>query len=163
MCRGHPGTYLLACFVPSADGVPHLAKGMLKPLQVASGVNVSTEPQVAASLTLTDFSIDMPTELPADRGTYEVTNRGPQPHEVGIIKLAPPTTLEDALAYYKHPVGRPLFRSIGGINGLDAGKSGFMTLDLEPGTYAAVCLIPDPASGISHVHLGMIKQFSVWS
>jgi hypothetical protein len=29
------GTYVLACFIPSPDGVPHLAKGMLMPIQVS--------------------------------------------------------------------------------------------------------------------------------
>ncbi|HEX2171504.1 MAG TPA: hypothetical protein VHL09_03550, partial [Dehalococcoidia bacterium] len=29
-----PGTYILACFSPSPDGTPHIAKGMMKPLTV---------------------------------------------------------------------------------------------------------------------------------
>jgi uncharacterized cupredoxin-like copper-binding protein len=156
-----PGTYLLACFVPGPDGVPHLAKGMLKPLRVVGTANPSSEPRVAATLTAKDFSFDVPAELPAGRATYKVTNLGPQPHEVGVIKLAPGATVEDVLAFYKDPGDQPPFQSIGGINGLGAGRSGFMTLDLQPGTYAAVCLIPDPASHVSHVHLGMIKRFTV--
>ena len=36
-----------------------------------------------------------------------------------------------------------------------------MTLDLQPGAYAAVCLVPDPASGQAHLHLGMVKAFAV--
>lgn len=158
-----PGTYLLACFVPSPDGVPHLAKGMLKPLQVvgyASAASAS-EPQVSASLTARDFAFEMPAELAAGRATYKVTNLGPQPHEVGVIKLAPGATLQDALAFYSAPGGPQPFQSIGGINGLGAGNSGFMTLDLQPGSYAAVCLIPDPSTGLAHVDLGMIHPFVV--
>jgi hypothetical protein len=69
--------------------------------------------------------------------------------------------VEDALAFYMAPGGQPPFQSTGGINGLGAGKSGFMMLDLQPGAYAAVCLIPDPSSRTAHVHLGMIKRFIV--
>src|SRR5918992_3519091 len=32
-----PGNYLLVCFIPSPDGQPHLAKGMVRSLQVRSG------------------------------------------------------------------------------------------------------------------------------
>jgi uncharacterized cupredoxin-like copper-binding protein len=158
-----PGTYLLACFVPSEDGVPHLAKGMLKPLQVASASGPALpEPAVAATFTARDFQFEMPAELPYGRATYRVTNLGPQPHEVGIIKLAPGASVQDVLAFYTgEPSGPPPFQSVGGINGLGAGKSGFMTLDLQPGQYAAVCLIPDPSSGHSHVDLGMIRPFVV--
>jgi hypothetical protein len=156
-----PGEYILACFVSGPDGVPHLAKGMLKPVQVVPSTTVATEPNITASLTARDFSIDMPDSLLPGRSTYKVTNLGPQPHEIGIVKLSPGATVEDVLAFYKSGTGEPPFQSVGGINGLDAGKSGFMTLDLQPGEYAAVCLIPDPASRVSHVHLGMIHRFSV--
>jgi hypothetical protein len=156
-----PGEYILACFVPGPDGVPYLAKGMLKPVQVVPSTTVSTTPSITASLTVRDFTIDMPESLPPGRSTYRVTNLGPQPHEIGIVRLSPGATVEDILGFYKRPTGEPPFQSVGGINGLDVGGSGLMTLDLQPGEYAAVCLIPDPASRVSHVHLGMIHRFSV--
>ena len=37
-----PGQYLFLCFVPSADGIPHLAKGMIKPLQVTGASPAAT-------------------------------------------------------------------------------------------------------------------------
>ena len=36
-----PGNYVFLCFVQTADGVPHLAKGMIAPIEV-------TEPAVEA-------------------------------------------------------------------------------------------------------------------
>jgi hypothetical protein len=59
------------------------------------------------------------------------------------------------------PSGPPPFEAVGGIESFSAGGSGYMTLDLQPGTYVAICNVPDPASGISHAQLGMIKQFTV--
>ena len=36
-----------------------------------------------------------------------------------------------------------------------------MLLDLQPGEYAGISFIPDPASGTPHVHLGMIAGVTV--
>jgi hypothetical protein len=44
---------------------------------------------------------------------------------------------------------------------IGAGGESYVTLDLEPGEYAAICRVTDPASGTSYVHLGMIKGFRV--
>lgn len=158
-----PGTYALTCFIPSSDGVPHLAKGMLKPLEVAaSGAAAATPPEVRGTFTMRDFSfLDLPDSLPAGKATYKVENVGPQPHELVILKLAPGKAAEDVQAWYKAPAGPPPFEAVGGINGLSMGRAGYMTLDLQPGTYVAVCEIPDPASRLAHQHLGMIKAFTV--
>ncbi len=47
------------------------------------------------------------------------------------------------------------------MNGLSATGTGYMSLDLQAGTCLALCRVPDPASGVPHTHLGMVKQFSV--
>ena len=46
------GNYVLVCFIPSPDGLPHLAKGMLKPLQVvyAGAAGVVAAQQVVGPL-----------------------------------------------------------------------------------------------------------------
>jgi hypothetical protein len=47
------------------------------------------------------------------------------------------------------------------MQGLSVNLSAFMVTQFTPGNYAAICLIPDPASGRSHLELGMIKEFTV--
>jgi hypothetical protein len=158
-----PGSYVLACFIASPDGVPHLAKGMLKPIQVTSA-SASTTGSVQSSkatFTMKDFSFEMPAKLPAGRGTYKVVNAGPQIHELNIVKLAPGTSLDNALEWAKAPAGPPPFEFVGGINAFGADGSGYMHLDLTPGQYVAVCNVPDPATNLPHAHLGMYKAFSV--
>src|SRR5262245_44954476 len=60
------GSYVLACFIASPDGVPHLAKGMLKPMSVTSASAApSTAPELAGTLTMRDFTFDMPEQVPA--------------------------------------------------------------------------------------------------
>jgi hypothetical protein len=156
-----PGTYVLVCLIPGADGVPHLAKGMLKPLQVTPSIAAPAPPHTDGTITLRDFSFDMPDSIAARRTVLKVTNEGPQPHEVAIAKLEPASSIDDIRAFFEGGDGPPPFELVGGINGLDAGKSGFMTLDLEPGRYAAICMIPDPVSHQPHLHLGMARLFTV--
>jgi hypothetical protein len=99
--------------------------------------------------------------LPAGRSTLRVVNDGQQFHEIAVMRLAPGKTLDDAKGFFSAPAGPPPFEPLGGMQGLDPGGSGYMTLDLQPGQYVAVCHIPDRASGKSHLSLGMIAGFTV--
>ena len=42
-----------------------------------------------------------------------------------------------------------------------AGVTAWYTADLTPGTYVAVCFIPDPVKGIPHVMYGMTQIIEV--
>ncbi len=155
------GQYLLACFLPSPDGVPHLAKGMLKPLRVTAPAAAAALPEVGSTITLYDFAIVMPATLPAGRSSHRVVNQGQQWHEVAVVRLAPGKTAADVTSFLRQPAGAPPFTWQGGMQGLEVGGTGIMTLDLQPGEYAALCLIPDAASGTPHLHLGMVRPFTV--
>jgi LPXTG-motif cell wall-anchored protein len=91
--------------------------------------------------------------------TWKITNTGPQAHEMGLLRLNPGKTLADALAAGEN--GPPPYTSLGGMQALNPGNSGWVTLDLQPATYVAICFIPDPATGKSHAELGMVAQFTV--
>ena len=41
------------------------------------------------------------------------------------------------------------------------GGRGWTTLDLQPGEYALICFVPDPADGVPHVAKGMLRTFVV--
>jgi hypothetical protein len=135
---------------------------MLKPIEVTDSEPSTAKPPAAQGrFTLRDFSFEMPDRLAAGRASYEVANAGPQPHELVVLKLADGKSLADVMTWYQTPAGPPPFEAVGGINGLSSGMAGYMTLDLQPGSYAAVCLIPDPNTGLPHLHLGMAKAFAV--
>jgi hypothetical protein len=157
-----PGSYALACFIGSPDGVPHLAKGMLKPVSVTpTGAEDATAPELSGTMTLRDFGFDIPDTLPAGMASFRVFNAGPQPHELNILKLAPGASASDVLAWQPDQGTPPPFEAVGGMNGLSQGLEEYMTLDLEPGEYVAICNIPDPESGTAHSRLGMIQPFTV--
>ncbi len=156
------GNYVLLCFIPSADGVPHLAKGMVKPIQVvAAGQSGAQAPQANLSIVLKDFGFEMPAEVKAGKQTWEIKNAGPQLHEMVIFKLAPGKTMDDVGAFFQSPAGPPPFEAVGGMQALSVGKSAWLVLDLQPGNYIALCNVPDPASGKAHSELGMIMPFTV--
>jgi hypothetical protein len=157
-----PGQYALACFISSPDGVPHLAKGMLKPVTVApAGTQDATAPEIAGTMTLRDFGFEIPDTVAAGAVNFRVFNAGPQPHELNILKLAPGASAGDVLAWSPEQGTPPPFEAVGGMNGLSQGVDNYMTLDLQPGEYVAICNIPDPSSGLPHSQLGMIQPFTV--
>ncbi|MCA1670467.1 MAG: hypothetical protein LC793_24420, partial [Thermomicrobia bacterium] len=163
------GQYLIACFVPGDDHIPHVAKGMLMPLKVTAAPAAAPAPAVNGTITLFDFNFTMPDTLPAGKSMYTVTNTGAQFHEFRIGQLAPGKTLADAKAFLDPapntppPAGPPPLIPVGGMNALTKGNSGIVVLDLMPGDYVALCNVPDQSkpNGDPHVHLGMVKAFTV--
>jgi hypothetical protein len=147
-----PGTYVWVCLVESPDGVPHVAKGMIRPFQVVGNV---------ADVRMRDFSFDMPATFSAGPTTVKVINDGPQPHEWAVVKLQTGRTLDDFVSWSQNPEGPPPFDSAGGFQAIDAGGIGWVKMDLTPGGYVALCFVPDPASGKPHVELGMLSPFMV--
>jgi uncharacterized cupredoxin-like copper-binding protein len=162
------GNYVLLCFVSGSDNVPHLAKGMVAPLTVAatpgnaSGAPAAVaEPQSTGSVSLQDFAIAVPDKVQAGSQVWKVTNNGPEPHEFGLVRMEDGKTAQDFQAFMQNPNGQPPFSSVGGLGALAPNTSGWVNLDLKPGTYVALCFVPDPKTGKSHAELGMVTSFTV--
>ena len=158
-----PGQYMLLCIIAGADGVPHLAKGMVAPLTVTPADKdvAATAPKADGQVRLVDFSFTLPQAIKAGKQTWEIKNDGKQPHEMTLIKLAEGKTMADVAAFMAKPAGAPPFADVGGMQGIMPGATAWLDLNLEPGNYVALCHIPDMASGEEHMHLGMIMPFSV--
>jgi plastocyanin len=157
------GVYALICFIPTpSDRIPHFAKGMIRPLLVTAPTTTAEPPVTAGTLLMRDFSFDMPETVPAGSVTYRVVNEGPaQPHEIAFVRLAPGKTVDDVRQSIMNPGGPPPFQPVGGFQATEVAQGGYVTANLEPGEYAAICQVTDPNSGMSHVHLGMVKGFRV--
>jgi uncharacterized cupredoxin-like copper-binding protein len=158
------GTYVVVCFVPGPDGVPHVAKGMVKPLTVtaAAAGATGTTPNAPVTITLLDFAFESPDTLPSGRATWRITNSGPQPHELQVARLRSGGSVTDILQFFTTPpAGPPPYQSVGGFQSIDQNGSGFLTLNLPAGDYAFYCAIPDPTNGKRHLEEGMLKQVTV--
>lgn len=158
------GTYMMVCFVRGADGIPHVAKGMVGVMNVvqSSGTGVST-PSSSTDVAAKEFSFGGPDKLSAGKSTVRFTNGGTQPHEMALVKLKPGKTAADLGAFFgsEHPSGPPPFDSAGGAGAVGPGDSAYLDVDLDAGTYVMVCQVPDPATKKPHLALGMMKVLTV--
>jgi hypothetical protein len=135
---------------------------MVSVLTVAGDTKPAAPPAATGSVTLHDFSFDLPEPFDG-QGTLRVVNDGAQPHELTILALAPGRTVDDATAFLSatEHTGPPPFTDAGGLGAIGVGQTAWVELHLQPGNYAAVCLVPDPATGKPHVMLGMATAFTV--
>lgn len=158
------GTYAMICVIPGPDGEPHYKKGMLKRVEVVAAANqpAMQEPVSNSTVMLKDFSIGLPATMPAGQQTWKVTNNGPQVHEIVLFALKPGAVPSDIPKFFAGPPsGPPPFSPVGGVSDFVPNRSVWSHLDLQPGNYAAICFVTDPASRKPHFALGMLTGFSV--
>jgi uncharacterized cupredoxin-like copper-binding protein len=158
------GQYVLLCFIPSPDGKPHVAKGMVRPLTVTPARGTVTQAssiQADNVLTLYDYNFDLDKPLTAGTRTIRIKNTAKQFHEVFIAKLPGSTPVTAMMEWLSGGMkGPPPVVPVGGIVGINAGIDNYLTLDLEPGEYGLYCFLPAP-DGREHVQHGMFKKITV--
>jgi uncharacterized cupredoxin-like copper-binding protein len=160
----YPGEYVMICFIPSHDGVPHLAKGMMASFRVSGDRSLAVAPTPDEHVKLTDYGITMAAEIDGD-AVLEVENAGAEPHELALLELDGSMTAEEALAQLvsDHAAGNKPTTTIpvaGGAAMVSPGRTTLAKVDLKAGRYLAVCYAPTP-DGTPHFELGMTKEVRV--
>lgn len=156
-----PGQYVIACVIPAPDGVPHIMKGMVKPLLVTPSTSQATFVPADVEITLSDYNFHLSRPLTAGKHVVRVRNTAPQSHEVALFKLEPGKTIPELLAWVEKPNGPPPAAIIGGVTGMARNTQNDISLDLTPGDYALLCFVPDAKDGKPHVAHGMMKQIRI--
>jgi hypothetical protein len=157
------GSYVLLCFVEGPDGIAHIDKGMIHFFTVSPAQGQRTLPKADGEVVMHDFRYRLPEVLTQSRPlTLHVTNRGTEPHELSIVKLATGRGIRDIAAFFQSPSGPPPFEVLGGLAALASGGSGWIKIHLEPGAYAVFSFLVDQRTGQSQLALGMIAQFTVY-
>lgn len=157
------GHYAVLCFIPGADGVPHVAKGMISPLEVTAAAGPAAR-EIPADVTikLNDYGFELSSPLTPGNHVIRVENAGPQPHELVLARLEPGKTVKDIEAWEKAgEKGLPPVSPLGGIAPMMANESGQFSVELAPGDYALICFVPDLKDGKAHVVHGMVKPVKV--
>jgi hypothetical protein len=164
----NPGLYVALCIIPTAEGVPHLALGMIKPIEVVASEDVTAEtpqadlPEADLEVHMLDFGYDLPSEINAGEQIWEVFNAGVQPHELLVAKLKDGKTIADVMTFLQSgEQGEAPYEFQGGAQAMATSYSSFVEFDLAVGDYVVLCFVPDPATGKPHIALGMIKPFTV--
>ena len=160
-----PGNYVIVCFVPSPDGVPHVAKGMMRPITVtpstAHNASAVEAPVPDITIKLVDYAFENAKPITAGKHLIRIENDAAQDHELVLVRLAPGKSVQDVAAWLEKQAGPPPGEPLGGITAIHPGGYGFITTDLTPGDYGLICFIPDAKDGKPHVMHGMLKQFKV--
>ena len=112
------------------------------------------------SVVARDFAFEIPDTVPAGVTTIRLSNEGADMHHFFLVKLAEGKTLDDLLAETRGDVLPSWAVSLGGPNVAAPGGASAVMVDLEPGHYAAMCVIP-ASDGIPHVAKGMSTSFVV--
>jgi hypothetical protein len=127
-------------------------------------------PDVVAEMFEMDFAL--PETVPAGRQIWRVDSRGAILHEIALMPIPAGATEADVAAVMGALfAGQAVpatagaewtgwtYSLVGGVGASSPGVSVWAQLDLEPGSYAAICFIPG-AKG-PHLMEGMIELFSV--
>jgi uncharacterized cupredoxin-like copper-binding protein len=162
-----PGNYVIACLLPGADGIPHVAKGMIQPITVEKpGKQADQKAPKTTKIGLKNYQFDVPTSFEGD-GTLAITNNSSDElHELVVGKLKDGQTIQDVITWGSQPLFQPWtlpqpYDDIGGITGISPGNKERIKLsNLEPGDYGFFCFLPNDED-VSHVQLGMVYPFTV--
>jgi hypothetical protein len=157
------GDYVLICWIPDKNGVPHAVLGMQKALSVrgAKPTKVSA-PQPALSVKQVDYQFILSKPIRPGVHTIEVRNDGTQAHELVVVRLLADASVQDAIASFEPGAsGPPKGVLVGGITGIEKGDRVTFTGEFEPGRYGLICFIPDRATGRPHFLHGMASEFTV--
>ena len=157
-----PGAYAIVCFVPTVDGVPHLAKGMVRPLTVTPSDRQAAEATPDLVMDLTDYDFKLSAPVTAGTRVIRVVNAAAQPHEVVVVRLEPGQTMKDMFAWEMGGrKGAAPGRYIGGMSPIAPGDKADFSMAFEPGNYALICFLPDAKDGKLHAMHGMLKTLTV--
>ena len=160
-----PGSYVLVRWIPSLDGVPHVMKGMMRPLVVtaAASPHSGAEPAADVTIKLTDYDFQLSQPLTAGKHVVRVENTGAQAHEIVIAALSAGKTLQDFIAWEAGGEKGPLPTGdwLGGVTTLDVGGHSQFAATFAPGSYLLLCFWPDAKDGKPHIMHGMAKQITV--
>jgi len=137
------GHYIVTCFLPGPDGMPHVAMGMIDEFTVTDGAGADQPPASDGTITLTDKAITLPDGFTGS-GTFTVTNTGTAAHDFSVASLKSAGSLG---AYFQcvagsfgkgTPIDTCPGTLAGGVTALAPGASAYVTIQLAPGHYGYV-------------------------
>jgi hypothetical protein len=125
-----------------------------------------------SQIRMVEYAFVVPPTLPAGPQVLEIANLGQEPHFFTLARVPEGTTAEEGLAAISTRFGGPAATATGELSAEDltiafvmgtqsAGVTAWYTADLTPGSYLAVCFVPDPVQGIPHAMYGMTQIIEV--
>jgi len=157
-----PGEYAVICVVDTPDRIPHVMKGMIKPLTVTASEDAPAAlPPSDLTLTLVDYAFAFSTPPTAGSHVIRVENGATQSHEVAIFRFLPGKGMNDLMAWAEAYEGPAPMIPVGGVPAFKPSQVADMYIDLTSGDYVALCFVPDATDGLPHLVHGMALPFHV--
>lgn len=135
--------------------------------QAAGSEAVTTSVAAAPALepitiVATDFAYEAPASVEGGPRAVRLVNNGSELHHIQFVRIDEGHDLDDLLAAYGQGDFHPDFaHDVGGPNPVPPGGAEFTAVvDLKPGNYALLCVIPSPDMTL-HVEKGMIAEMEV--
>lgn len=161
-----PGTYVLECYVKTPDGKFHSYLGMIEQITVTEARSEAAEPQPTLELTIRNDGFVADAEVSAGHHTIAVHFAEQMVHGNFLESDVHLARLEDGsdlvtLGHWMNamrPAGLTTpapVRFLGGLHELPQGRTGYMSVNLEPGRYAWIAEVDDPAGK------NMLRTFTV--
>ncbi|HEX7354638.1 MAG TPA: hypothetical protein VF288_07370 [Mycobacteriales bacterium] len=151
------GHYVVVCFLPGPDGMPHVAMGMIGEFTVDPAPSTLQPPHADGTVVLTDAGITLPAGF-ASGGTFAVRNTGTSEHDFSVARLKTAGTLEQYFgcvsgSFEKStPVDSCPGTLAGGVEGLDPGATAYVTMHLASGQYGYVSTAGDGKDFAAGLH-----------
>jgi hypothetical protein len=127
------------------------------------------EPQAGVAVGLSEMAfsgLDQP--LNSGSQVWKISNQGALEHELAILPAETGTTVESFTAQLSDALqsgDTSFWKPVGGQGIASKGVTSWQFFDLQPGTYAAVCMTPSegdsPDDFVPHALMGMVKIFTV--
>jgi hypothetical protein len=131
------------------------------------------EPAADVTVSMYEYDFTVEGSLTPGSHVFAVTTVGAQPHEMFMLRAAEPVTEEQIAQILEMEMqgGTPApdadlpnpdeFIPVTGMSALSTGKTGWIPVTLEAGTYIIICFIPDIESGMPHAYHGMYQVINL--
>ena len=153
---------------------PHTRRALLKglaligfsaalPAHAATSRRKSTSEYPQLIISTQDYRFKLPERISAGYTEVTLKNAGPAEHHAMFMRLNPGKTLADFMAIAQNKDVGALFSissSIGGPGSVDPGHESTVVIDLTPGQYVVICIVP-AADGMPHYKMGMLAPLTV--
>ncbi len=145
-------------FKPTGDDA---CKGRSEANAEAYVLNAKYLPEI--SVTAQDYSYIAPVSVRSGWTRVILTNKGTEVHHVQFLRLNDGVTIEQFQAALEQAEGPALAmtKQVGGVGAVAPGMTAQAVINLEPGNYAILCLIPSPSDHVAHHTKGMVKALTV--
>lgn len=168
------GHYVVVCFDSTSNGTPHFLLGMHKSFWATSDAKAPVDRDervvngtIHANGTVLEFDhhITVPKVITRDKPLLLKVSVSDQTHEFALLRVPTGTTAAQFLQCLTGPPsacqlkGAPM--DAGGTASIAPGSTHWVELHLAPGTYVALCFVPDINTGMPHAFMGMITAFTV--